>query len=323
MTTNTTPAPAAEAPASPAEGAQAPAAAVTTPEAAPEAVLSPFDAAVALLKADRTDPEAAKEPEAPKEPAKEPEKKPVAPEDKRFADKFATIARQERQLREEKEALKRERAEMEPLQKAWKSGSALELLQARGMTYEQATKEAITGKFPVEAAKGPDPEVASLKAKVEQMEKVAAQAREEAAVSTFKGHISRLATSEPDKYELVNANNAHGLVYDLIDAHYRANQALPGDGTHDGAIKHTLDALEAQYEADAVRLLTTKKLQAKLQPVAPKRAAAAPAIPGQKLPAKTLTNAQASAAPTRPSPGKQSPADYQEAAAAVLRSQGS
>lgn len=129
-------------------------------------------AKVAALLGRSVDPaateEAEKEPAAEEPPAEEAKPEPPKPSRK---DLMANIASEKQRLGLE-QTLKTERAERERLEKLVKSGSALQLLQARGMSREAALQELLENPEVAEDATPPEknPEVEELKTKVSQME---------------------------------------------------------------------------------------------------------------------------------------------------------
>lgn len=316
----------------------------TPPEAAPEADAGPVDfqarAVEVLRQANETagtgapakaPPSMGGAPPAPPAPAAGEEK----PKEDLWSTKFAQLneasrrARAEQEaekakLREDREALRRDQAELDLIRQAKASGRPVEALRALGWTYEDATNEVLgkplAGKREPEAAKV-DPHVAKLQEKLQALEQTYAQERERAAEAEFRAGLVQLAAKEPDRFELVRAMGAYDEALAWTLSYVRDNGCLPGE-TQAQAMEEALAQIERRHEERLLKpeVLTAKKVRQRLTPAeAPKPAAARP----QASPAKTqstLTNPLAAAAPPKAAkPEPRTPDEFRAAAAAILR----
>lgn len=117
-----------------------------------------------------------------------------------------------------------------------KYGSKLEEIQAKLDAKEQAERE--------------EREAAEERQKEEAVNK---------AVEDFTTKISSHIESEPEKYELVSANNAQDLIYDVIEEHYNDTGRIL-------EIEEASDAVENYLMDEAKKLMKLKKLSGNSEP---------------------------------------------------------
>lgn len=232
-------------------------------------------------------------------PAAQPGATPAVPEKKEgdpFAQRFAALSRQEKALREQQSTWK---AQREAESKAWSEKiekakrvedlkaraktdrtAALELMREMDLSYDDLTKLHLNGGKPTPEmlAEEAKRETKAIRDEIDERDKKAQEREEQAkqeriaqAVQHFKGQIGEHLKSKPDDYELtlnyadpVSGSTGADLVYQVIDEHYNETEKETGTGrvmSHEEAAKIVEDYLEKEYEE---KVLTRKKIQAKL-----------------------------------------------------------
>lgn len=223
------------------------------------------------------------------EPAKEPEQ-PQGPTPDQLAHGFAQLTRREAKLREREAALKAEGAAIAKLREAAGKKSALAVLEAAGLTYEEATDEMLrTG-----TGRRVEDDVAELRKRVEDREKAAeaerataTAAQQQQIVTQFRANVTAAIKGAGDTYELINAKGEHDEVWAVIEGHFeRTRELMPW--------AKAAALVEAQLEADAKLVLGTKKLGG-LKPAEPKSENGKAASDTRST---TLSNDLAPSAPT-------------------------
>lgn len=236
-----------------------------------------------------------------------------------MAARFAALAKRDKELtlREKaaKEAVAAKEAALEAkaaelAERATKLGSLDELLalakskpteflQRTGLTYAQLTDAVLNEGQPPTA----DDRVAKLEAELAadraaraaEVEKAkadaeaSAKAAHERAIENFKVHIGEFVKTNAETYELVAAEEATDLVFDVVEAYFQEHkQVLP--------VEQAAAKVEAYLEAEARKKYAgSKKLAGLFQPPPPPPAAtlgaalAAPAAAKAK-PSPTLTS---------------------------------
>lgn len=223
-------------------------------------------------------------PDVPKEP-------PVAEDP--VAQRFAKLTQREKQQRErdqqfqqreqqllarmqdmqnQLDAKQKELADREQRLKGAKR--PLDVLQAAGFTYEEATRDAIGGYTPKPA----DPVDEKLKPLYEKLEKLDAvesrlaareqeleQAKNQNNLQVVNGAIRDVLGSDPDKYEYVSKMGEEGLdlVRETMVQYYQSHKSMM-------TYEQACDQVESYYADEVVsKLLGTKKAQAAKKPVEP------------------------------------------------------
>jgi hypothetical protein len=249
--------------------------------------------------------------DAPAEPAKKPE-----PDSARFA----ALKRRERAAVAAEGRAKEASAKAQRYEEAVKSGDVDKMIEAFGLSGDQLVDLYIKkyGGTPAADAATADEPDSPLKKEVDELKKWRAEreSREqgETAQAAVRQHMDALratAAKSADRYELVNAEGAHDVAFDVMVEYHRQHGKFL---THDEA----LDAVENQLEQDArarlERFAKTKKLSGLTRAPAPP-AGTAPDNRQTRDPdaatarmrdaflsrtRPTVTNAAASAAPTTP-----------------------
>ena len=198
-----------------------------------------------------------------------------------FASKFAALSRKEKALRDREseyeskfEEMERRLAEYEAQSQEpevdWEHmlrNDPLRALEEAGLGYDKLTELALNdGKLT------PDMQLAAMRQelendyqrKFEELEE-RLNAKEQSEVESyydsvqenFQDQISGVVMSDPDRYELVQASEASGLVYDVIEEHYNETGRVLD-------IEEAADAVESYLEEEAGKLMKLKKLSSRL-----------------------------------------------------------
>jgi DNA-binding protein H-NS len=221
--------------------------------------------------------------QAPAAAAPEPEK----PAEPSFAKHFTALTRKEQALQREREALKAEKAAFEAERAKLapppaKPKSPLDLLDPETTPDKlaQATKaelEAIRREWEAQQKKA--------------AEEAQAQAQAQAAetIAAFKNEIVDYVKSNVESCELIALNNAHQLVYDVVEQHFEEKKAVL-------TIKEAAELVESYLEKQIKDMLAkSKKLKSAVEP--PPAAEQKP-NPVPSAPNRTLNNGLTSQTPT-------------------------
>lgn len=186
-----------------------------------------------------------------------------------LSSKFAALTRKEKMLMEREKAFKNQYEPMErelgeyksfkQLQEEAKvnSGALARMLEQAGIPWEKAVELMAQDPLPAK-----DPEVVTLKQKLEQMEKQNAdkeienkKKEEEQAIIQFKGDLLKKAESDPDKYELIliHGQSAIETAYEVMEEYYRENNELL-------ALDKSLDYVENYLTKEAEKIAKARKL---------------------------------------------------------------
>lgn len=153
----------------------------------------------------------------------------------------------------------------------------------------------------------PETEIAELKKWRDQREASERQAAQDRSVNEQKAYVAKLVTDAGDKFELINANGEHDLVWESMLAYYTQHETAP-DPLEIAA------AVEEHLAEKAERALKTKRFATRIN------AQPSNGKPQQPIPGET-TIAGNRATPV-PSADDDFPLDDHERMKAVLRSLG-
>jgi len=92
-----------------------------------------------------------------------------------------------------------------------------------------------------------------LETRLNEKEKAEEESRYDKVINDFKSEIETVVNSDSEAYELIQANNATDLVYDVIESHYNENNRVLD-------VKEAAEAVESYLEEEARKLLKLKKL---------------------------------------------------------------
>ncbi len=242
-------------------------------------------------------------------------------EDK-MASKFAALARKEKQIRAEQSKLAAQRKEFEEWKRSQEEGlkpymsmkeraakdpgSLLEDLRAVGLDERTIIEKHILKQEPTPEEKQTSildelrSQIQELKAErqkeVEQAKVTQAELQkkqEERAKENYLNHLNKFVSDKSDDYELIRANGAVSMVYEVMEEHY--NKTLQDEG--EGVVlseKEAADMVESYLLEQAKKLIETNKLksvfQTKTTPTEPKKSTG---------PSATLSNTSAQQVPSK------------------------
>jgi len=205
-----------------------------------------------------------------------------------FSKKFAALSRKEKEFRLEREQYEAEKSEYQALKEemeAYKAEKAskeskpelpleyrlkrnpLETLQELGIGYDVLTDLAINdGKMNPEMQMKLMQEdldkryedkygskLQELQAKIDAKEQAEEEARVNNAVDDFNNQISSFVNENLEEYELISATKSEGLIYDVIEEHYKDTERILD-------IKEAADAVESHLLEETQKLSKLKKL---------------------------------------------------------------
>lgn len=188
-----------------------------------------------------------------------------------------------------------------------------EFFKKTGLTYQQLTEAVLSEGQPPTA----DDRVAKLEAELaaDRAERAknaeqakldaaaAARAQDDRAIEAFKGHVSQFVKANAETYELVAAEDATDLVYDVVEAYYAEHKQVL-------TVEQAAERVEVYLEAEARKKYSgSKKLASLFQPPPPPPAAtlgaalANSATPAAgKKPTPTLTSKTGASGVATPPP---------------------
>lgn len=236
------------------------------------------------------------QPEAPKTPE--------AAADSKLSPKLQILLSREKNAVERERAANAKEAEIEAKLKriedfeAAKGTSPLKALELLGYSYEDLTKATLAdGEVtPDVQIKKLDERLNSLVKNQEQaLEREAEEAKkiaerqEQETITTFKSEIGTYVKEHGERYEFIEFDQAHELVYEVIDEHY--NRTINADtGIGDVmTIATAADKVEEYLEKKYIKAKELKKVQA-LMGARPTPPAPKPMNPQFSQKPKTLTN---------------------------------
>lgn len=224
----------------------------------------------------------------------------------RFAAKFAALSRKEKEIRTREAAMQKQLADLEAKINSIKSQEEeitkfrnlpsrlkqepLKVLEESGLSFQQLAEMVLNDGKPTqdmvmqEYEKKVMGKVQELEQKLAEKEAKEAQERHEAALGQFKAQLTDFVNNNAE-YELIKANDAVEVVYELIEQHYAETQQILSN-------KEASDAVEEYLLEEAKKLVDRDKVKKLLTPPTPTK----PAAPTGKT-STTLSNAQAAQAP--------------------------
>lgn len=198
-----------------------------------------------------------------------------------FASKFAALSRKEKALREKEsnyeskfEEMERRLAEYETKDQEpevdWEHmlrNDPLKALEEAGLGYDKLTELALNdGKLT------PDMQLAAMRQELEndyklkfeeledrlnQKEQLEQDTYYDSVQQNFQDEIGNVVQQNPEKFELIAASEADGLVYDVIEEHYNETGRVLD-------IEEAADAVESYLEEEANKLMKLKKISNRL-----------------------------------------------------------
>jgi len=213
----------------------------------------------------------------------EPQETPEAKEQKTdpFAPKFAALSRKEKQIKQYEAQVKAKEAELtrrlaelegktkeadtkvQSFEEAFKQ-NPLKALKDRGMSLEDLIKIQMNDENPTvemqmqrmkeELESSTKKELEALKNAMREKEEAEAKARYEQAESAYKSEIAAFIDSNSETYELIKANDATELMFEVAREYYQANKKVLD-------IKEVADVVEQHLEDEAKKILELKKFK--------------------------------------------------------------
>lgn len=238
----------------------------------------------------------------------------ATPPKDQLADKFEVLAKKERALFRQRQAIAQKEKELQELQTKLKAFeekktkakvNPLEYLSEAGLSYDELTDFMLNGGKPSEKSELQMLKEEFQRLREEQAEKerqtqeqqtAAQQAQQAQILEDFKSEIGEFLESKKDVYELTYQRNAVDDIFTTIQDAYVINlqdwmaNGRQGPPPAHMDIQKAAEIVEEFYEKEVLKLAETQKLKQKL-------GIQAPSTNNQnKQPSKTLTNSMASTA---------------------------
>ena len=224
---------------------------------------------------------------------------------------YARLARREKELRAEAQRLQRDREAMKAAQAAVKPAEVdtskfvsredllkdpFSILNDLGLTYDQLTQSALNQPKPEELR------IQKLEQDLRNELRTVREAQEKAnrdaadmqtrsyqqAVDQIRNEAKNLVTSDPSAFEAISATNSINDVVELIETTFKEEGVLM-------SVEDAAKAVEDYLVEEAMKFAKMKKIQNRLVPAAPVKAAAAAPAANKDL--RTLTNNVSSSRP--------------------------
>lgn len=226
-------------------------------------------------------------------------------QEERFAAKFAALSRKEKAVRQREAQLQQQMQELEAKIKAMEQQQnevqsykslperlkkePFKVLQEQGLSFEQLAEMVLNDGKPTqdmilsEYEKKVMSKVQELEQKLAEKEAKEQEERYQAAIEQFQGQLTDFINETPE-YELIKANDAADLVFQVIEEHHNETGEILSN-------KEACDAVEEYLLDEAKKLVDREKVKKLLQPQTPNK----PAAPQGKS-SPTLSNAAAAQA---------------------------
>jgi len=240
------------------------------------------------------------------------EEQPAVEEKPDFSRQFSAIARRERELRQRESRMKEMEARFNEVDgykneysgiQELASKNPYEAMKKLGIDYDALTQQVINEGEPT-ADQQLRLENETLRARLDKLEgayqeehKQREQAQAQAARNKLIDNVKQFVDDGGD-YEFVQANDAYGLVAEVMQQHYIRTKEIM-------EYSEAAKMVEGHFESEAERYLGSKKLQDKWQAASqkePEQKATSEAEPAKSSRPKTLSN-ENTAKKTEPSSG--------------------
>lgn len=229
------------------------------------------------------------------------------PDDANLGARFAALTRREKQLQEREKAAKQGDEQVKRFTKAIENikQDPLAALKEVGLTFEDLAQAYLRAQDPNHVP-SPEEKIKSIEERLAQKEaqeakfKADQESKEleekqryiDESINAFKTKLREQVASQAEKYELVQANDAIDMVYEVIESYFQENEEMLDPA-------QALDAVEAHLEEEAKKIMKLKKFAPKSTEQAPKVQDSTPDV--RANPSTTLTNKNVSAqAATKP-----------------------
>lgn len=215
------------------------------------------------------------------------EAKPLSPQYAALARKEQAIRSREKDLQAKEAAFKSQESELQSLkdkiQRLSEPGSALEVLNEMGISYDQLVEQAVNQ---------PDPQIKSIQQEMkairdaqtrsEETSKARETAQRDAAIKKIEQDITSLVETSPD-FSTVKEAGAVSRVVDKIVKTFDESGTLM-------TIEEATQVIEDELLEEATKFTSYSKIKAKLTPAALEAPKAELKSTSQQQPLKTLTN---------------------------------
>lgn len=205
-----------------------------------------------------------------------------------WAQRYAQIQRRERQIHMQAQDIKRREQELQQREARVKEYEELQslkdkdpktFLEKNGLSYERITDVYLNDGKPT-----PEQKIEALEARIQSLIEGREQEKEEEITKTtqekvegFKRTIEGVIESEGERFELIKAQKAHSLVFDVIQNYWReTGQMLP--------VAEAADFVENELFTEAQQLMGLSKFKPKPQPAESMAADPIPDRPTQRPP---------------------------------------
>lgn len=236
--------------------------------------------------------------------------KPAEADDK-FASKFAALTRKEKEIARSQKQFEARMKALEEREKAFEAdrtakyvsvdefqANPLEALEKKfNMPFKQIAELVMNdGKLTPEqqmsqTEKRLQAKIDAMEKQLQERDKAQSQAELDKQLAGFKNDMVSFIDNNPTEYEMIVAEDAHDMVYQVIEEHYNKTADEQGENGEVLSYKVAADAVENHLLDQAKNLVNREKIKKLLQPT--------PATPPQKAVetgAKTLSNAHATQA---------------------------
>ena len=190
-----------------------------------------------------------------------------------MTERFASLARRDKEIRERRAALERERQEWQSQRQSWETRQKLakedplRLLDEMGLSYEDLTNRYFDRLTAEESRKKPESRIENLERKVQEYEEYGRRMQQEAQQRQleqqerqFRDQIKSSIDAEPDRFELVIAQNRQDDVFRLIEQHFQQQGGDPSKRKILSIVEAAQLVEDHLYE-EAQKLLQAKKLK--------------------------------------------------------------
>jgi len=222
--------------------------------------------------------------------------------DDKLSSKFAALSRKEKAIKQQEMQFKQTQSEMQkqladlkaenerllsehsgyktkikerPLQTLKEEGLTFEQLTEMQLNDENPTTEMLMKKMREELSAQSKSELEALKKELADEKAKAESELQERTVSGYKKQIMEHVTSNADKYELINLNDAAETVFSVVEQFYENEGRIL-------SVEEAADYVEKHFEDEANKILNAKKFAAKRVAIPPK--------PSEKPASLTLSN---------------------------------
>lgn len=197
----------------------------------------------------------------------------IKQQEMQFKQQESQFRQQQSEFQKQLDAIKAENEKLKAEYEQYKAGvrkNPLAKLQEEGYDFEKLTEmqlnegrptpEMLLERTKAELETGYKSEIEKIKAELAEKEKAAQEAAEKAELErqeeikqNYQTEIAQFIEQNSADYELINLNNAQGVVYDVVEQFYEEHGRIL-------SLKEAADFTEKYLEEEASKLLKAKKL---------------------------------------------------------------